>query len=248
MTTVTKTSKNKTGSPTWLEEHTPAVRGVYAALTAHPGSTATELAEQAGVGRSTATKALVTLESAGHAHRTSAARTDSGRRAPDLWQPTATTKTPAPKPAPVAADTPRATAPKAAPVPAAPANKRPTAPTGATPPDPAASRPPVAVPEGKLRNGQLTQLVMDQLSVDPAQEWTVRDLWKCLDRSQGAISNALERATIKGTAIRTSDAPRRYRLSAPPAVTPEEPADGDLVTAGAPAPGPRRGRLRRTRS
>ena len=257
MSTATKTRKTKTDTPTWLEDHTPAVRGVYAALTAHPGSITAELADLAGVGRSTATKALTTLESAGHAHRTTTARTDTGRRAPDIWQPTANRKTATAKRTPKtsatarvasarATTTPRVTASETAPAPAVRPGKRAAAPTAPTPPAAAPTSPPVAVPEGKLRNGELTQLVMDQLHAAPAQEWTVRDLWKILNRSQGAISNALERATIKGTAIRTCEAPRRYRLTAPPATAPAEPADGELVTAG--APGPRRGRPRRASS
>lgn len=240
MTTATKTSTSRTASPEWLDEHTPAVRGVYAALAAHPGSTAAELADLASVGRSTATKALTTLETAGHAKRTSAARTATGRRTPDHWQTTVTKTATAKR-------TPKAPAPAEAPVPAVRASKRATVPTAPTPLVAAPTSPPVAVPEGKLRNGQLTQLVMDQLHAAPAQEWTVRDLWKILDRSQGAISNALERATIKGTAIRTCDAPRRYRLITPPATdSPAEPADGELVTEGAPSL--RRGRPRRARS
>jgi predicted transcriptional regulator len=256
MTTATKTLNTKTESPKWLEEHTPAVRGVYAALTAHPGSTAAELADLASVGRSTATKALTTLETAGHAKRTSTARTATGRRTPDHWQ-TTVTKTAKAKRTPKTpamervastrtSTTRRATAPEPAPVSAVRASKRAAAPTEATPPVAAPTRPPVALPEGKLRNGELTQLVMDQLNAAPAQEWTVRDLWKILDRSQGAISNALERATIKGTAIRTGEAPRRYRLTAAPAAAPAEPADGELVTVGAPSP--RRGRPRRASS
>ncbi len=255
MTTATKTFKPRTDSLTWLDEHTPAVRGVYAALTAHPGSTAAELADLASIGRSTATKALATMEAAGHVKRTSTARTATGRRTPDNWQTTAT-KTATTKRTPKAPTKERVSsagtsttspaAASAAATPAARASKATAAPTPPSPPVPAPTSPPVAVPEGKLRNGQLTQLVMDQLHAAPAHEWTVRDLWKILDRSQGAISNALERATIKGTAVRTCEAPRRYRLIAPPAAPPSEPAEGELVAAGAPSP--RRGRPHRARS
>lgn len=255
MPTATKTSKTKTEPPKWLDEQTPAVRGVYAALTAHPGSTAAELADLAGVGRSTATKALTTLETAGHTKRTSTVRTATGRRTPDHWQSTVT-KTATAKRTPKTAvkesitsrtgTRPRVTAPSTAPLSGVRASGRASDPTPPPAPDAAPTRPPVALPDGKLRNGELTQLVMDQLQAAPAQEWTVRDLWKILDRSQGAISNALERATLNGTAIRTCEAPRRYRLTAAPAAAPAEPSDGELVTAGAPSP--RRGRPGRARS
>ena len=63
---------------------TPA-DAIGAALSAHPGATAAELAEMAGIGRSTANKALATLEQAGTARRTPGGR-EGGRRLPDGWQ------------------------------------------------------------------------------------------------------------------------------------------------------------------
>lgn len=250
MTTATKTRTGQTDMLTWLEQHPPAARAVYAALSAHPGSTATELADKAGVGRSTATKALATLEAAGHVRRTSTARTDSARRAPDIWQPAASTSTRAGSPVSTATrtstspgtaqaaarratPTPRVTAPNTATTPAVRAQEPAIAPAPVAAPRPAPTRPAVALPAGKLRNGELTQLVMNQLGADPAQEWTVRDLWKILDRSQGAISNALERATLRGTVIRTCDAPRRYRLATAPVATPADMGAGSQPSSQA---------------
>lgn len=64
----------------------PAADAVLTALAAHPGTTATELAADAGLGRSTVAKALATLEAEGKAHRTPGGR-DGARRLPDRWDP-----------------------------------------------------------------------------------------------------------------------------------------------------------------
>ena len=63
---------------------TPA-DAIGVALSAHPGATAAELAEVAGIGRSTAAKCLAALEQAGTARRTPGGR-EGGRRLPDRWQ------------------------------------------------------------------------------------------------------------------------------------------------------------------
>src|SRR5690242_3499838 len=53
---------------------TAATRALWATLTAQPGATAAELAEAAGMGRSTATRTLAILEEAGAAVRTPGGR------------------------------------------------------------------------------------------------------------------------------------------------------------------------------
>ena len=62
-----------------------AAQAVAAALAARPGSTAAVLAEVAGVGQSTATKTLATLEASGQATRVPGGRGGNGRRQPDRW-------------------------------------------------------------------------------------------------------------------------------------------------------------------
>ncbi|MBV9660784.1 MAG: hypothetical protein JO337_06465, partial [Acidimicrobiales bacterium] len=62
-----------------------AVEAVAAVLAAHPNATATELADAAGIGQSTATKALAALEADGRARRHPGGRGDNGRRQPDRW-------------------------------------------------------------------------------------------------------------------------------------------------------------------
>ncbi len=64
-----------------------AAQEVAAALAARPGSTAAVLAEAAGIGQSTATKALAALEASGQATRVPGGRGDNGRRQPDHWNP-----------------------------------------------------------------------------------------------------------------------------------------------------------------
>ena len=59
---------------------------VTAALRTHPEATVIELAETAGVGRSTAAKCLAALEAAGTARRVPGGR-DGGRRVADRWVP-----------------------------------------------------------------------------------------------------------------------------------------------------------------
>jgi predicted transcriptional regulator len=65
----------------------PAAEAVTAALAAHHDATAAELAEAAGVGQSTAAKALAVLEADGRAVRLAGGKGDNGRRQPDRWSP-----------------------------------------------------------------------------------------------------------------------------------------------------------------
>jgi DNA-binding transcriptional ArsR family regulator len=64
-----------------------AADAVAVALADHPGATAAELAEVAGIGQSTAAKALAALEADGAARRVPGGRSEAGRRQPDRWNP-----------------------------------------------------------------------------------------------------------------------------------------------------------------
>ena len=66
-----------------------AADAVADALAAHPGATAAELAEVAGIGQSTAAKALAALEADGAARRVPGGRSEAGRRQADRWSPPA---------------------------------------------------------------------------------------------------------------------------------------------------------------
>ena len=63
---------------------------VLAALADRPEATAAEVAEAAGIGRSTATKALAALAAAKKVRRVAGGR-DGGRRRPDRWSLTTST-------------------------------------------------------------------------------------------------------------------------------------------------------------
>ncbi len=65
----------------------------------------------------------------------------------------------------------------------------------------------------RLGKGGLEALVLDHLKQHPRVEVTSTELSHKLNRSNGAIQNALEKFAKQGTAVRTSDAPRRYRYA-----------------------------------
>lgn len=151
-----------------------AAQAVAAALAARPGSTAAVLAEAAGVGESTATKALAALEASGQATRVPGGRDGHGRRQPDRWNP---------------------------PQPAAPSPGL----------HPAAE----STDEGshRLRRGELATLVVEFLAIRPTEAVGPGGVAKALERSGGAVANALGRLTEAGTVKQVGDRPRRYRLA-----------------------------------
>jgi hypothetical protein len=70
----------------------------------------------------------------------------------------------------------------------------------------------------KLGKGGLETLVVEHLKAHPKAEVTPSELGNKLNRSSGAVANALERLVKAGKAVRTSDRPRRYRHKAARAV------------------------------
>lgn len=66
----------------------------------------------------------------------------------------------------------------------------------------------------KLGKGKLEELVASHLKGHPKAEVTPSELGNKLNRSSGAVGNALERLVKAGKAVRTSDRPRRYRHKA----------------------------------
>lgn len=65
-----------------------APEAVAAVLATHAGATAAELAAAAGIGQSTAAKALAALEADGAVRRIPGGRGEAGRRQPDRWNAT----------------------------------------------------------------------------------------------------------------------------------------------------------------
>ena len=211
-----------------LPHLSPAQRQVAGVLAEVHEATILEITAAAGVSKSTVTKALVMLESAGAAART--IHTDGDVRMADTWSPTpltgqllmaaATGDGPgygqAAESFDVAACEPSAVDE---------AEGRDTGTeesdkegTAEKPEDHAASVPAAdldaqssAAPQ-RLAPGGLAQLVADMLTEHPFTEYTPTMLSHLLGgRSAGAISNALERQVKIGSAIRVSDKPRRYR-------------------------------------
>jgi predicted transcriptional regulator len=160
---------------------TPAASALLGALADRPGATATELAQAAGIGRSTAAKLLATLAGQGRVLRQPGGHHD-GRRAADRWT--------LPPPGP--------TQGLGAPPTAAP-----------TPP---AKPPPTNL--GRLGAGQLRQLVLGCLADRPGQALSPTTIAKTLDRSAGAVANALQILAGQGAVVQTQPKPRRYTSTA----------------------------------
>jgi predicted transcriptional regulator len=168
---------------------TPATEALLGALADRPGATATELAQAAGIGRSTAAKLLATLADQGRVLRQPGGLKD-GRRAADRWT------LPAPLP-----------------------TQDPGAPPTAAPTLPAEPSPTEA---GRLGAGQLRQLVLGCLAERPGQALSPTAIAKTLDRSAGAVANALRVLAGQGAVTQTQQKPRRYTIT---------PAGGDQTNA-----------------
>jgi hypothetical protein len=164
---------------------TPAAEALLSALAVWPGATANELAQTAGIGRSTAAKLLATLASKGRVLRQPGDLKD-GRRTADRW-----------------------TLSPSGPI------QDPSQPKPAAPASPAAA-PPAGT--GRLRSGQLHQLVAGYLADRPGQALSPTAIAKTLDRSAGAVANALRILAGQGAVIQTQPKPRRYSIAS---------ADGD---------------------
>ena len=69
---------------------------------------------------------------------------------------------------------------------------------------------------GRLGKGELAAMVLDYLAKHPDVEVGPTIVARALERSQGAVANALTRLVILGQAELTSEIPRRYRRAATP--------------------------------
>jgi len=164
----------------------PAEQAVLSALAANPEATAAGVAAAAGLGRSTASKVLARLASAGEVRRIEGGR-DGARRLPDRFA--------------LASAEPAA------------ADGKPKAAQDATPKAVADAKPKAAGEH--LKPGQLDKLVLaylkDNADSGPHGPTTVA---KALVRSSGAVGNCLVRLTNAKQVRRDSDKPRRYSLAA----------------------------------
>ena len=85
------------------------------------------------------------------------------------------------------------------------------------------------------RPGALRNLVEEHLRKFPDAVFTPHQVGKVLERSAGAVANALDKLTALGTAQMVTDKPRSYRL-APAAPAPAPDAAGDPGTSAEAAP------------
>jgi predicted transcriptional regulator len=149
-----------------------------------PGATAAELAGTAGIGRSTASKLLAALATQGRVLRRPGGQ-QGGRRAPDRWTLITTT------------DTTQDAGAASTALPATPTTQAADA-----------DRPrPVA---GRLGAGQLRGLVEACLAQQPGQALSPTAIAKTLDRSAGAVANALKVLAGQGRVVQAQAKPRRY--------------------------------------
>ncbi|MEU4898018.1 hypothetical protein AB0B12_28155 [Streptomyces sp. NPDC044780] len=239
-----------------------ATAAVWAALNNQPGTTSTALAQVAGVGRSTTTKALRHFERTGLAHRESAAPDGSGRPV-NYWYPT---PTPTPDPdtstspdkteeLPTADDDSHESPTEHHDHPAltaeSPASENDASEHGdadedgerRTASEPAegvenddapmpASEPPTSEAasedtkteetqptvnqsgyQTRLAPGALRQLVVGHLTAHPDEAFTATRISRVIEKSSGAIANALVTLTKQGVAEQVTERPRTYRIT-----------------------------------
>jgi nitric oxide reductase NorQ protein len=96
--------------------------------------------------------------------------------------------------------------------------------------EPPASAPPRITPTGRLGQGELRRQVAARLAADPAVAWTPGALARALDRSAGAVGNALATLAARDEAERIYGNPARYWATSATAVA----ATAVLVTPRAP--------------
>lgn len=172
----------------------PAGETVAATLAAHPGRTAAELAQLAGLGTSTVAKALAALETVGLACRHIPEATgDRSRRSAAHWQPVPTTP----------------------PADAEPAEARPEPESAARTTGENARSGDGTAPgrTERLGKGELGTLVLEYLIARAGDDLGPTAVGKALDRSQGAVANCLTKLATSGDIVQTSDQPLRYRLA-----------------------------------
>jgi hypothetical protein len=182
---------------------------VKKAVEDHPGVTAEGVASTAGIGRSTASKALARLRETGHLTRHEGGR-ERGKRLPDRFTLAGTELPPA-----YAGHAASGSAPKAETAEQS-STAKPAKASGAKPANAADGKPSaLAVDAERLRPGQLEPLVLAYLKENadsgPHGPSTVA---KALERSSGAVGNCLVRLAEAKKVRQESDKPRRYSLAA----------------------------------
>ncbi|MEV8320429.1 helix-turn-helix domain-containing protein [Streptomyces sp. NPDC059900] len=237
-------------APEPLTGLTGAPATIYTELVASPGTTGAELALATGLGRSTAGKALVTLEEHGLAIRTPGGH-EGARRTPDRWNPApvgacreqqtptdegsepdgdgADTEATASAPEAVTtthpSDTPQDITPdslteaEAADNAEDPNGGKDAEVANATATAREAEHPVVPMAaasigqRARLAPGGLRQMVIDHLQAHPAEAFTATKISRVIEKSSGAIANALVTLTRQGISEQVTERPRTYRLA-----------------------------------
>ncbi|MEV0675909.1 hypothetical protein AB0I60_05225 [Actinosynnema sp. NPDC050436] len=163
---------------------------LWQALQDNPGSTAAALAVAAGIGKSTAPKILTRWERDNLVTRAPGIA-DGGSRPADRWSITTAEE----------------------PTDDQPTDEQPTDDEsggaheeqvdGETKPK-----------SERLASGALRGMIEDYLRENSGQDFSPNAIGKALDRSSGAVHNALEKLVASGYAVRTSDKPKKYSLAA----------------------------------
>jgi predicted transcriptional regulator len=93
-----------------------------------------------------------------------------------------------------------------------PSPVQPTEPSATTSPNPGA-----ALPDGdkRLGPGCLRRLVLNHLNAHPGEAFTATRISRVIDRSSGAIANALTTLVKQGLTEQVTDRPRTYRAASP---------------------------------
>lgn len=187
----------KQNRPAGEQDVAPGTR-VVNYLADHPHSSAAEIAGGLGIGRSTATRLLRELDRFGYVRRIPGGHNMHGRREPDRFV------VPEPTIPDGATDAASADDDKQAAADPAPAPERLDTATTTEHSD-GTTR-----PGGRLQRGQLATIVLEHLRANSGADYTAPALSKLLDRSSGAIANALARMEQAGVVIKTNDKPVRY--------------------------------------
>jgi len=219
-----------------VPDTTPASAGrtaaedkLWATLNAHPATTAANLAVLAGIGRSTAGKILAAWATEGSVARSPGpvqggrggadtwticeATVDHGTEpAVDQWSGVAVADGPVPDTVPGATDNMGG---EVADFPDRHAAEQPGFPgtpgaDAVTPHDQGSA--PAKAP--RLGKGALRGMVEDYLAEHPGEQFSPSAIGKALNRSSGAVNNALDKLVADGYAIQTQDRPKRFRINA----------------------------------
>lgn len=181
---------------------------IWDAVSTQPQTT-TQIVAAAGVGRSTAGKALARWAAAGLITRHDApdhtTATTWCHTTDDQHRPHADTTEPDHAPPPDEHTPPE-------PAEASAADDVCTAEPSEGQFEPASAGAVVGRPE-RLKAGGLYGLVEDYLRDRPGQEFGPSQIGKDLNRSSGAVNNALEKMSTEGVAVKTQAAPKRFSLA-----------------------------------